>query len=154
MRKAFVAIALFFASSHCLADDFNIEDPSLSDPPPTVQSAIRADSSYVGYERCVLIGRQIRLSATPNAQYFAATTSNGCNWGAALGPIWLVSFNSRRGKVVLAFGGASVTVGAHSHHGLRDLAISTGTAGLYEERLWQFNGTKYIKKREYVGPPR
>jgi len=142
MRKAFAIVVLLFAPSHCLADDFNIEDRSLGDPPPTVQSAIRADPSYAAYERCVLIGKPIRLSAT-STRYYAATTANGCNWGAALGPIWLVSFNPRRGKLVLAFGGASVTVRAHSHHGLRDLAISTGTAGLHEESLWQFNGTKY-----------
>jgi len=145
MIRALLAVVVFCVSAQCFAEDFGIEDDSLTDPPANVQSAIRRDPSYSEYGRCVVTGKQIHLSANSNKTYFAVTTANGCNWGAALGPIWVVALDSNRAKVILTTGGALLHVESHKRNGLRNITVSTGSAGEIADNLFKFNGRRYVR---------
>lgn len=143
IRPIFIAV-FFGIPARCFADDFNIEDYSMSDPPAGVQLAIRRDPTYSAYQRCVITGKKVHLSADSSTNFFAVTTANGCNWGAALGPIWIVAFDAKRAKVILASGGASLRVEAHTRNGLRNVTLTTGTAREITDNLFKFNGKRYV----------
>lgn len=146
MLKMLLPTLFLVATGRCLAGDFAIEDPSLTDPPASVQSAIRRDASYRDYDRCVIIGKPIQLADQSRYQYFIVTTANACNWGASLGPIWLVVARKRHAAVVLATGGSALTANPQAHGGLRDVTVLIpGGACRSIERHFRFDGRSYVQ---------
>jgi hypothetical protein len=130
-----------------LADEFNIEDDQLQPIPTEVASAIQADKSFQVYKDAGcshLVGSSADLNESGRQSDWIATTARGCAWGAATGPIWVIHHSSTIYTVVLASGGHNLTIGKPIKNGLRQLAISAGTAGWYSESLLKFDGSKYV----------
>lgn len=128
------------------ADDFVIEDENLTVLPKPVEVAIRS-AKGVESLTCRLIGKPVDLSGQGFNSGFVATTADACDWGNALGPIWVVRGGARP-TAVLAHGGYSLTLGKRTKNGLRNIAISAATAGRYSESLWRFDGVRYVKSKE------
>lgn len=149
-RKSLQLFALLLALIYtgiAQSEDFAIEDPKLGAAPVAIESVIRAIGGS-DFKNCKLIGKSINLDGKSNLSGYAGTTADGCNWGAALGPIWVVQI-SPNPTVVLSHGGYSLTLGKQTQHGLRHIAISSGTARQYTESLWKFDGQMYVKTREF-----
>ena len=130
------------------AEDFHIEDETLTPLPRSVESAIRSSKEFDSHS-CKLIGKAVDLSGQGAMSGYVATTASGCDWGSALGPIWVVRIGNPS-VVVLSHGGYSLTLGKQSQAGLRHIAISAGSAGWYQQGLWKFSGTKYKNVASYT----
>lgn len=149
-RFAWVILGWLILQTTVLAEDFNIEDDKLQPLPAEASSAIQADKSFSEYkhEGCSrLVGISVDIDGTGNPTGWIATTADGCAWGAATGPIWVLQRQSAIYTVVLASGGHNLTIGKAKQNGLRHLAISAGTAGWYSESLLKFDGSKYVVTR-------
>ena len=149
----FIALLLMLSPTILLAEDFNIEEEELASLPKSVDAAVRADKSFEDYKECKLIGKAIDLTGQADSG-FAVTTEDGCEWGASLGPIWVVYDTKPSPSVVLADGGNSLTLGKNAQNGLRNIATSAGTAGWYTEKLWKYDGKSYIKVKEQTATPK
>ena len=151
----FITAALTYISAH--AEDFAIEDPGLTPVLVQATTAIRKALKGIDDGRgklCEFIGKPVDLDGDGKPSDLVVTRKDACAWGAALGPIIVLKKTGDAFAVVLEAGGYSLTIGKEKQHGLRHIVTSSGTAGLYEERLWKYDGRKYVKAREYVGPPR
>lgn len=144
----FLAMVPVFA----FADGFVIEDERLTALPMPIEAAIRSVKGFE-YSACKLIGKPVDLLGQGTNSGFIATTADGCDWGAALGPIWVVR-DGAQPVTVLAHGGYSLTLGKQLHNGLRNVAISAATAGWSSESLWKFDGARYVKVKEKNGANR
>lgn len=129
-----------------LAEDFTIEDEQLSALPKPVDTAIRNIKGFA-YAPCKLIGKPIDLVGQGTNSGYVATTANACNWGAAVGPIWVVR-DGATPVAILEHGGYSLTLGKRLQNGLRNIAISAATAGWSSESLWKFDGVRYGRVKE------
>ena len=141
-------IAVFFLATvpvFAFADDFFIEDEKLTPLPKPIEAAIRSING-LAFRSCKLIGKPVDLGQDVGSG-FVATTADACDWGAALGPIWVVR-DGTQPVTVLQYGGYSLTLGKQSRNGLRNIAISAATAGWSSESLWKFDGVRYIKVKE------
>lgn len=142
----FAVIFLVTVPVFALAEDFNIEDEKLTVLPKTVEATIRSAKNFE-YGSCKFVGKRVDLLGQGANTGFVATTADACGWGAALGPIWVVR-DGAQPAAILEHGGASLTLGRQSQNGLRNIAISAGTAGRYSESLWKFDGVRYVKVKE------
>ncbi|MDD5367040.1 MAG: hypothetical protein PHR30_17010 [Gallionellaceae bacterium] len=153
MKPLIYLSALFLAIVPVVAfsDDFTIEEELTTLPKP-VEAAIR---SAKGFEdnSCELIGKPVDLLGQGTNSGFVATTADACDWGGALGPIWVVR-DGAQPVTVLAHGGYSLTLGKQLQNGLRNIAISAATAGWSSESLWKFDGVRYVKVKEKNGANR
>ena len=154
VRKTIVARALILATScfatACLAADFAAEDPALLPAPKDVATVVHADPSFSEFKSggCLkLVGSKVDLSGDGRSTDWVVTTADGCAWGAATAPIWVLRRHSTGYSVVLSSGGSDLTVGKGKQNGLKHLAIAAGTAGWYSEVLLKYDGTKYVKAR-------
>ncbi len=148
----FTAFWLSTSSLASIADDFSIDDPKLASLPKAINTAIRKSGS-VDYHSCKLIGKPINLSGQSAKSGFIVTTDDACNWGAAQGPIWVVRVVGGAADLVLQHVGQSVTLGKNSQNGLRQLAISSGTAARYSYSLWKFDDATYRRMESYMFTP-
>ncbi len=130
----------------CCADEFYIEDKALSPIPSGAEAAIRQLES--GFKKCKFMGKHIDLDGDKKSEDLVVTTQNGCEWGAALGPIWVLREVKGSYFLLLDYGGYNLVVNKSKHNGLRDITISAGTAGWSEESRWRFDGRRYIKYEE------
>lgn len=135
----------------CFAVDFTVEDPHLLSVPTDAANFIQSDPSFAelkddGCGR--LAGVKVDLSGDGQREDWVATTAEGCGWGAAVAPIWVLRRDPKGYAIVLAAGGYDLTLGKAKQNGLRHLAIAAGTAGWYSEGLFKYDGTKYEKTRE------
>src|ERR1700760_2281569 len=96
-------VLLTTCAVRALAADFAIESRSLGQVPGGVASAVEADPSHPSAE-CKFMGVPVDLSSDHRVRGYAVTTSEACDWGAAVGPIWLVAAGSMP-KVILAGSG-------------------------------------------------
>ncbi len=149
--KLIIQLSFFLFSSilnGAMAKNFVIEEdmPGL---PYAVDAAIRNSK---GFEliSCRLIGTPINLSGKGNDSGFVATTAEGCAWGAAAGPIWVVR-NDLQPEMVLAYTGYSLSLGEESQNGFYNITISAATAGWSSESFWKFDGVRYVKVEEISG---
>jgi len=99
--------------------------------------------------RCQLVGAPINLSGKKFSSAFFAPTAEACDWGAALEPIW-IGLNSTQPVQVLGYGGHSFSLAKQTQNDLRNIRISTATAGRSYETQWRFDGSRYIKVNENV----
>ena len=141
----FLAMVPVFA----IAEDFVIEDEKLTALPKSIEAAIRGSKGFES-RSCKLIGSAVDLNGQGTTSGYVATTADACDWGAALGPIWVVRADAQP-VMVLEHGGYSLTLGKQTQNGLRNSAISAGTAGWYSESLWKFDGVRYVKVKEKSG---
>lgn len=128
------------------SEDFTIEDKSLATLPKPIEAAIRSAKGF-NDASCNLVGKPIDLLGHGINTGYVATTSHACDWGAALGPIWIVR-NKKQPVTVLAHVGYSLTLENQLQRGLRNVVISAATAGWSTESQWQFDGIRYIKVKE------
>jgi len=149
MRLAPVLLTMFVvsASTWANADDFNIEGKELAGLPQQIEQAIQDAEKTPS--PCQFVGKQVDLAGNGAVMGYVATTANGCQWGAAMGPIWVVR-DGAKPAVVLSRSGYSLTLGKKTQLGLRNIAISAGSAGWYQEELWKFNGKQYISVKRKV----
>lgn len=141
-----LAFYLAIAAALAAADDFTIEDEKLMALPKPIEAAVRGTKGFES-GACKLIGKPIDLLGQGGNSGFAVTTAEACDWGAAIGPIWVVR-DGQTPVTVLDHGGYSLTLGKKTQNGLRNIAISTATAGWSSESLWKFNGERYVKAKE------
>ena len=154
MRKAIATgwfgLSTIFVATACLAVDFVAEDPALLPIPKDAAAAVHGDPSFSDFRSSgceKLVGKPIDLSGSGGSSDWVATTADGCAWGAATAPIWVIRRNSTGYALVLKSAGADLTVGKTARHGLRHLAVAAGTAGWYSEVLLKYDGTKYVEAR-------
>ncbi|AXQ31447.1 hypothetical protein D0B54_23395 [Solimonas sp. K1W22B-7] len=152
MKKILMGLLLLLAAAPALAEDFNVED-ALVKPPPAVQRVLQGLDVTREFH-CAFEGRAVDLDSDGRATDFIATTSQGCAWGAAAGPIEVLRCEAERCKLVLDGTGYSLTLGRPQPGSLRNVAISSGTANLYQEELWKYDGQQYKKARSYMGARR
>jgi hypothetical protein len=148
--KVFMKITLLFlAISPVLAatEDFSIEDNDLIALPHAVETAIRNSKGFDD-PTCKLIGKPIDISGKGTDSGYAATTADACDWGAALGPIWVVR-NGTQPAMVLSGGGYSLSINKQSQNGLHNITIYGGSASYSQVVIWAFDGKQYIKKNSY-----
>lgn len=135
-----------------IAEDFVIEDESLRALPRPIEMAVRGSKGFES-RSCKLIGKAVDLSGQGAAPGFIVTTADGCDWGAALGPIWVVR-NGAQPMTVLAHGGYTLTLGKPVKSGLRAITITAETAGMTSKSLWKFDGKRYVKVKDMNGASR
>jgi len=146
---AFVSVLIFAAlPTVATGADFTIEDSELSSLPREIEQAIRSRKKFE-YPDCKLKGKQINLSGNSRSSGFAVTTAEACDWGAAQGPIWIVS-NLNEPSVVLEYGGYFLVLQKERNDGLRNVKIGAATAGHSSESTWKFDGHQYVKLKEDI----
>lgn len=133
---------------HAMSADFVIEDETLLPVPRSVENSIRSQDG-ADYKDCHLVGKRIALSNNSAPIAYAVTSADGCYWGAAVGPIWVVIVSKNGVTQALNASGYSLTVGKNAQYGLRHIAISAGTAGWYSESLWKYDGAQYREVRKH-----
>lgn len=127
------------------ADDFYIEDDELAALPTPIEAAIRKSKDFDSTS-CKLIGKTIDLTGKqPHSGYFV-TTADACDWGRALGPIWVVR-SEPNPAVVLAHGGYALKLVQPLNNGLLSISITAETAGKSAKSLWKFDGQHYSKAK-------
>jgi hypothetical protein len=122
-----------------------IEDPRLSPVSPAIKAALKGDRNA---SSCKLIGMPILPSVSDTLPTYLVTTDDACNWGAAQGPIWVVTVSGDTAKVVLSAGGYSVMSTNATSNGYRNLIVGGGTAGEGVANEYVFNGKAYAKKKQ------
>jgi hypothetical protein len=130
------------------AQEFNIENDNLSTLPPAALTAVRAHTKTTHYSECAagnFVGAAVDLTGHGKKMDWVAKTANGCAWGAATAAIWVLRHEGSSYQVVLYSGGQVLSLKAAKSHTLRDLEISSGTAGHYAEAYFKFDGTRYQK---------
>jgi hypothetical protein len=149
--RLLIFVLLFLRSSFAVCEDFYIEDPALSVIPQAIEDVVRSQEHTPDATSCRLVGKTLDVGGAEMA--YAVTTAEACGWGSAKGPIWIVLKSSDPARVLLSSGGYSLTVGTQSTNGLRQIAISAGTAGWYEESIWKYDGSAYNQVRSYTFRP-
>ena len=128
-----LAVAGLLSSGSAVAAGFGIESRLLRAVPDGIVSAIRADASHPG-GRCNFVGMPVDLSVDHSTHGYAVTTSEACDWGAAVGPIWRV-VDGPTPVVVLAGTGCSLRFKTKTSNGLLDAKLSSATAARRGRRV-------------------
>ncbi|WP_124313959.1 hypothetical protein [Pseudomonas chlororaphis] len=120
-----------------------IEDKDLRPLNLAVSGAVTSSSSFQPFSDlgCKLTGKRIFVN-TKAATYFI-TTDNTCGWGAALGPVWLVSSTKLEWKLILSSGGYSLHAAPPYTNGMPEIEISGGTAGVPLKEIFRYDGRAY-----------
>ena len=148
MRRFFAAVALFAASHVALADDIFVENTANLKPLlASVAKGITDPATDYRDKPCRLVGKRINLENAPAASDYFVTTAQGCGWGSAAGPVWLLHHTSDGYREVLATGAAIVRIQSSTSRGMKDLVLMSGDAGGQTESRWQFDGKQYRKTK-------
>ena len=134
-------------SATCLANSYSIEDGDFSSASAPLSRQITQEDSFESFQaaRCRLKQKEIPLSAAHSKVYraFFVTTVDRCGWGAALGPIWIVLNNAREYKQIFYSGAYSIERLPTTTHGLYDIVVNQGTAGVSERTRFRFEDGAY-----------
>jgi hypothetical protein len=123
----------------------SIEDHRLGPVPAKVEAAINRDADH--YAACKLIGEVILPSLSQDQPTYFVTTADACDWGAALGPIWIVATGENgHAHAVLNSGGYWIKVAGEVRHGFHDITVGAQTAGTRSNQVYAYDGTIYRKK--------
>lgn len=139
-------VALIWLAHPAYAQEFNIESELLSALPVAALSAVRAHTKTTDYGECAaggFVGVAIDLAGNGRKVDWVAKTADGCAWGAATAVIWVLKQEGTSYRVVLYSGGQSLGLNGPKSHALRDLEITSGTAGHYAETYFKFDGKLY-----------
>jgi hypothetical protein len=139
-------LTFFSSRSIALAADISVEDKDLRPLPAGALRVLAEAPSYRDYRElgCHLQGTAIDLDGDGKAGDWFVTTSNGCGWGAAAGPLWLLKQPGESHVVVLASGGYDVTFGTAKENGLRSISVGMGTASHQKATRMTFDGKQYV----------
>lgn len=144
----FVFFAFFLAASaYCKEPSTSIEDNNLCAVPTDVDLAVVNDKSFATFKQlnCKTKGVGVALSKSDLNKTWFVTTADGCGWGSALAPIWIISLtNSQRVSLLLSTGGYALIPSKIFHNGMADIVISAGTSGENESKAYIFDGKLYI----------
>ncbi|MFZ6745243.1 hypothetical protein ACO0LC_18620 [Undibacterium sp. JH2W] len=136
------------------SQEFNIEDDSLSTLPPAALTAVRAHAKTTDYRDCAdggFIGTAIALAGGTQKLDWVAKTADGCAWGAATAAIWVLKHEGNAYRVVLYSGGQALNLKGKKSHMLKNLEITSATAGHYSAANYQYDGKRYQQfKARYV----
>ncbi len=158
LSATWLLLALAAPALAASTPDFTIEDdhPAI---PAAVDAVLRDAVTDLGPSgemwHCELIGSEIDLDGDGRTKDYAVTTADACGWGSAKGPVWLVRAGPDGYKLVLAYSGYSLSLGARKRNALREVYIGAATAAWIEESHWVFKGRRYVLARpvklEYLG---
>ena len=150
MRRVLAVITLMLSTSVALADKayLFVEDGGKLKPPPREVVAALANPHVLGNDDkfCKLVGKRISLTGSTTPGDYFVTTANGCSWGSAAGPFWLVHRTKNSYMEVLESGGAMLRLKDETRHGLKSIVVIEGNAGVYGEDHLEFDGKKYQVK--------
>jgi hypothetical protein len=121
----------------------SIEDKDLAPVSSAVAAAVKRDRTGSG--SCRLIGKPILPSVSTKLPTYFVTTADACDWGAALGPIWVVAAGDGKGTVVLSSGGYWVKVRGEVTTGFHNLVVGRETASERVTNEYVYNGSAYRK---------
>lgn len=149
-RVIFLTFSFTLATSaYCHQPAISVEDNNLHVVPTEVDSTVTNDKSFVAFQQlgCKTKGTEVALSESVSDGAWFITTANGCGWGSALAPIWIVrEANSREKSLILSTGGYAMIASKQFHSGMADMIISAGTAGKNESTTYAFDGKLYLPK--------
>ena len=158
--SVFLVTILAITPALVRADVFSVEDDTMTALPKQVAEAIYntegkklADFRQPKNGLCKLIGMRVDLVLGTKSAYFT-TTGNACNWGAAIGPIWLVLADPQP-VVVISDGGQALSLEKQMQNGLPNIIITAAAASWSQKSWWKYDGTKYVKSKEELcsAPP-
>ena len=125
--------------------ELTIEDSQLAPVLSDIAAAVKRDPDYSS--TCKLKGKQILPSVSQTLLTYFVTTADACGWGAALGPIWIVSVaDNGHAGVALSAGGYSVKVTGDLQNGFHNLVVGAETAGSKSADEYAYDGKVYRKK--------
>jgi len=141
MRKLLISIVTL-CSLVSYADDFYIEDESLTSVDKSIEEIIKNSSLFKeNYKKCdVIIGKSLKLSEGKFSTIVA--TTDGCGWGAAVGPIWIVK-KDVKAELILSASGYSLKVDKSNHKGFYDIQTLISTSAGSNAINWRYDGLKY-----------
>lgn len=149
MIKLLILSTLLLTSCSAPIDDFAIEDPQLVQIPDNATLEIKRtqEKQLMDHDqmRCKFIGQRASLDGDRNSQDLIVTTKDGCGWGASTGPIWALRKKGESFSVVFLDWGSGLTTTKIKQNGLRQIKVSGSTACWHRERLWQFDGARYVE---------
>jgi hypothetical protein len=122
-----------------------IEDRDLAPVPSAVTAAVKQDKSGSG--SCRLIGKPISPSVSTTRRTYFVTTADACDWGAALGPIWIVVVGDGKATIVLSSGGYWVKMNGAVTNGFHNLDVGLETASERVINEYVYNSATYQKAR-------
>lgn len=133
------------ASQASEGGSWTIADSGLSTPPPAIVDAIKHDPAYPPV--CKLVGREMTPSVSTGIRSWFVATANKCDWGADLGPTWLVTQPAAGpATIVLSVIGHRVTLDPSVHGGFHDIVLSDKGQKPAAGAHYGFNGTSYRKQ--------
>jgi hypothetical protein len=147
----FLSMLVVMNSSLAYEPAASVESPDLRPVPREIGVFIKSDDSFAEYGKlnCSLKGKRVRVSSNPSASTWFVTTDNGCGWGAALGPIWLVdSLPTGKPSILLATGGDSIEALRRQRESYSDLVVTSETAGLITKERYGFRRGRYAQLRK------
>lgn len=154
MKWILCAVLATTSPSISSAQALSLEDEGFSKPPPAIKATILRSSSYKGLKNmdihCELQGKKIALETSESNKTYLVTTQNGCAWGAAAGPIWVVGAQGKQARVLAETTGYSLTLQSKAQHGMRNFEVSSSTAGSSTSQSWSYNGTTYIASEPVI----
>jgi hypothetical protein len=152
MKKKNIFPLILLLSSSCIsssyAESVSIEDADLialnQKASVAIKSQRQEDADWLG--DCSFIARKMKLNSE-KIEYFFVTTKDACGWGAAAGPIYVVSGSDVATKVILATSGYTMEVdSAHVNHGLPNLTVTSETSGTNAVETFEYNSKEYTEK--------
>lgn len=143
-------IGLLAACAQISWGGVTVEDETLALLPASVVATVRSDSTFVPLRSaaCKLIGINQPLSTVATVMTYFVTTANACGWGAAAGPIWLVSVSSGTTSIVLSTVGYSVDALNDVGQGMHNVKVGGGTAEDSAFVTYRYDGSRYKKIRK------
>ncbi|MGO4580721.1 hypothetical protein AB4Z48_32305 [Cupriavidus sp. 2TAF22] len=141
-----IACGLAFSDEN----DLTIEDADLFPLKNNITARVEIDPSYQAFKalNCRLIGKEISLSISDRS--YVITTAESCGWGAALGPIWIVTKRENgQPTLVLNAGGYSISSKSPMFYGMQTIEIKSETAGTQRVANYRYDGRRYQK----ISPP-
>ncbi|WP_144240787.1 hypothetical protein [Dyella japonica] len=154
--SAFLVACLFSPPSRCEVPLASVESAELKAIPSEINSMLIRSKSFGVFAQlnCQTKGVELGLSENKSNRAWFVTTADGCGWGAAMGPIWIVgAMGAHKVSVLLCTGGYSITASKGIHKGMVDIVISGGTAGREESATYIYNGKSYVRKKLGIAPP-
>ena len=123
---------------------WSINDTGMATPSPDVAEAVKGDPNYPPI--CKLVGKEVLPSLSVHAKTWFVTTSNRCDAGGGVGPVWIVSVPSA-GKASVVFSGFrhAIRIESTLHGEFHDVFVNGDADNPDSGEMYSFDGTIYRK---------
>jgi hypothetical protein len=123
---------------------WSIDDMGMAPPSSEVTEAIKHDSNYPPI--CKLTGREMLPSLSATNKTWFVTTSNRCDAGGGMGPVWIVSV-APTGKASVIFSAFRHAVKAENglHGEFHDIFVNSDVRNPKAGEIYTFDGATYRK---------